>query len=307
MSSNERAPTFTVANFNLHAGIDGWGRPFDVVAACRALDADVVVLEECWTPAGRPEAGQAVLVASALGYAVVEEALATGRRAAPHEGADHRWMRSWDWRGGSHAIYLDGERPLGRRTSGSARFQTAESGAWGIAVLSRLPVVDRAVVELGRLPRDRARRVVLVTVVDVGGTKVTVAGTHMSHLSYGSPVHFRRLGAILGALPAVGDGPDASPGASPDGSPPVSPVVLVGDMNLWGPPTWALLGGRRCGGGRWRRAVRGRTWPAWRPHSQLDHILVRGPLTVEHAEVLPMAGSDHRPVRARLALDGSSP
>ena len=25
----------TVANFNLHAGVDGWGRPFDPIAVCR--------------------------------------------------------------------------------------------------------------------------------------------------------------------------------------------------------------------------------------------------------------------------------
>ena len=40
-------------------------------------------------------------------------------------------------------------------------------------------------------------------------------------------------------------------------------------MNLWGPPIHAFLG-------QWQRAVKGKTWPAWRPHSQLDHILVRG-------------------------------
>ena len=27
----------TVANFNMHAGVDGWGRPFDPIAACAAL------------------------------------------------------------------------------------------------------------------------------------------------------------------------------------------------------------------------------------------------------------------------------
>jgi endonuclease/exonuclease/phosphatase family metal-dependent hydrolase len=38
--------TFSIATFNMHAGVDGWGRPYDVVAACRLIDADVVVLEE---------------------------------------------------------------------------------------------------------------------------------------------------------------------------------------------------------------------------------------------------------------------
>ena len=52
----------------------------------------------------------------------------------------------------------------------------------------------------------------------------------------------------------------------------------------------------------WRRTVRGRTWPAGRPHSQIDHILVRAADGTEvlHSEVLPGVGSDHRPVRATL-------
>ena len=44
-------------------------------------------------------------------------------------------------------------------------------------------------------------------------------------------------------------------------------------MNLWGPPVRAFLPG-------WHRAVKGRTWPAWHPHSQIDHILVRGEVRV---------------------------
>ncbi|MDA8357537.1 MAG: endonuclease/exonuclease/phosphatase family protein [Actinomycetota bacterium] len=282
------SPAFVVANFNLHAGIDGWGRPFDVVEHCRAIDADVLVLEECWTPAERPETGQASVVAAALGYTVVARTLATGRRAGPHPRADERWMRPLDWRGSAHAIYLDGDRPLARSAATSERFRSAEPGGWGIALLSRLPVAAHHVIELGRLPWDRARRAALVARLEVGSARVTVVGTHMSHLSYGSPIHFRRLAAVLDADPEAARGP----------------AVLVGDMNLWGPPLLGLLSARRAAGRPpWRRAVKGRTWPAWRPHSQVDHILVRGPLAAERAEVLPMAGSDHRPVRARLVLE----
>jgi endonuclease/exonuclease/phosphatase family metal-dependent hydrolase len=270
-----KAEPFVVANFNLHAGVDGWGRPFDVVDACRALGADVIVLEETWAPDGAPSLAHAV--GSTLGYTVTEHPLADGRLAGPHPRADHRWMRPLDWRGSSHAIYLDGNRPFGARVTRSTRYREAKPGSWGIAVLSRFPVVDRHVIELGRLRRDRARRAALLVRIDVGDRVLTVVGTHMSHLSYGSPLHFRRLHRLL----EVEVGPD--------------PAVLAGDMNLWGPPVGAFFPG-------WRRVVRAKTWPAWSPHSQVDHILVRGGVDLLGGEALPMAGSDHRPVRARLTL-----
>ena len=52
----------------------------------------------------------------------------------------------------------------------------------------------------------------------------------------------------------------------------------------------------------WRRAVLGRTWPASRPHSQIDHILVRPQIGVVDSAVLGDVGSDHRPVRATLTI-----
>jgi len=281
-----------VANFNVHAGVDGWGRPFDVVAGCRPIDADVLVLEECWTPEAsatdRPSersgtdransTGTAEAVATALGYERYELTLATGRRAQPRPEANERWMQSMDWRGASHAIYLDQHRPMPPSIGRSPRFVEASPGRWGIAVLTRLPVVDHQEIDLGRLRRDRARRAALLVRLDVGGGRtLTVVGTHMTHLSYGSPLQFTRLRHLL--APLVGDGP----------------AVLVGDMNLWGPPVAALMPG-------WHRIVRGKTWPAWRPHSQVDHILARGPVRALRGEVLAMAGSDHRPVRAQLTL-----
>jgi endonuclease/exonuclease/phosphatase family metal-dependent hydrolase len=269
--------TFVVGTFNVHAGVDGWGRPFDVVGACRAIDADVLVLEETWTPEGNP--GVACAVGDALGYQVFEHALAGGRLARPHPHADHRWMRPLDWRGASHAIYLDSERPFSHQVRASSRFSEAQPGHWGLAVLSRLPITHTEVVELGRLSRDRARRAALVVGVRVGEEVVTVVGTHMSHITYGALLHFLRIRRHLRGLAGS------------------EPAVLVGDMNLWGPPVAAFFP-------RWRRALRGKTWPAWRPHSQVDHVLVHGRLDVVDADVLAMSGSDHRPARVRLRVQG---
>jgi endonuclease/exonuclease/phosphatase family metal-dependent hydrolase len=62
---------------------------------------------------------------------------------------------------------------------------------------------------------------------------------------------------------------------------------------MWGPVVSGALPG-------WRRAVRGRTWPAPRVQHQLDHILVNDGVRVLDSEVGDYNGSDHRPVRATL-------
>ena len=268
--------TFSVATFNLHAGVDGWGRPFDVVAACRAIDADVLVLQETWTPDDGP--GLAATVGEALGYATFEQTLAAGRLAGPDPLGDHRWMKPLDWRGSSHALYLDSERPLPAKVSSSRRYIDAPPGRWGVAVLSRVPARTEEVIALGRLEQDPARRFAVVVRIDVGGVPATVIGTHMSHITYGAPLQFLRLARALRRRVST-------PAA-----------ILAGDMNLWGPPVTAFFPG-------WHRAVRQRTWPAWRPHSQVDHILVRGPLKVLSGRALGPMGSDHQPVSARLAID----
>jgi endonuclease/exonuclease/phosphatase family metal-dependent hydrolase len=268
---------FVAASYNVHGGVDGWGRPHDVVGLCAQIDADVLVLQESWQPEGRPSVAQEV--GDALGYQVTEVHLAQGRRATPHPSPSAGWMRRFDWRTTSHAIFLDSERPFPAPVMAAPRYRDAEPGAWGVAVLSRLPVQRSEILPLTRLRRDRANRAVVTLQVEVAGRPVGVAGTHMSHLSHGSALHFRAVARMLDQV--FGDGP----------------VLLAGDMNLWGPPIHALLG-------QWHRAVKGKTWPAWRPHSQLDHILVRG-LAVRDGAVWPESGSDHRPVWARLALDPS--
>jgi endonuclease/exonuclease/phosphatase family metal-dependent hydrolase len=272
------ASSFRVATFNAHAGVDGWGRPYDVVAACQLLDADIVVLEENWAPAQGPSL--AARVSTALGYERRELTLASGRLAGPHPDADERWMRSFDWRGRSHAIFLDSERPFAAQTLRSPRFASAQPGSWGVAVLSRLPVTASAVIDLGRLARDRARRAALALFVEAAGIELVVVGVHMSHLTYGAPRQFLRLARAIRATFAT------------------MPVVLAGDMNLWGPPVRLFFPG-------WRRAVRARTWPAWRPHSQVDHVLVRGALRVIDAKAFGPVGSDHRPLRVTLAPEGA--
>jgi endonuclease/exonuclease/phosphatase family metal-dependent hydrolase len=298
----------TVATYNVHAGVDGWGRPFDVVEPCRQIDADVLVLQESWSPdVGRPLAHE---VAAALGYTVTELTLGRGRVVAPPSHAGGRWgPRLWDRH--AHGMRLNHSRASStarRRAQRLTGRRAAVRGTWGIALLSRLPVIRTWTIDLGQLRSDPARRGAIVADLDAGGTHLTVVGTHFAHLTQGSPLHMRRLRQTLGdvgrsrsllvsppesrarggsSLPAFTA--TAMTGAS---------AVLAGDMNLWGPPLLAMFPG-------WVRAVRGRSWPSWSawPVAQTDHILVTGRVRVVTGEVLRIGGSDHFPVRARLVID----
>jgi endonuclease/exonuclease/phosphatase family metal-dependent hydrolase len=149
-------------------------------------------------------------------------------------------------------------------------------GVWELALCSRLPITGRRTIPIGRIGGDPASpRSALVCTVEVGGLPVDIVGLHVSsRLWTFAPA--RHLNALRPQLP-----------------PPDRLAVIAGDCNLWGPGVVAMLPG-------WRRAFRGRTYPAARPHSQIDHVLVRENVTVVWGEVLAVTPSDHRPVRARL-------
>ena len=263
-------PTLTLATFNVHMGVDGWGSPFDVVAECAALDADILIMQESWAPDhGGPSTASSV--AQQLDYpTVLEEGLAHGRLFAPIPTTSRRWSPRFGQL--RKTLRLDRER---LRTTAGPTDRACVTGEWGLALLARVPVRDVGVIRLGRLRRDPARRAVLTCTTDLGGREVSVYGTHMSHLTHWSPAQYRLLGKKLPA-------PDRA-------------AVLAGDMNLWGPPVKSFFPA-------WRRAVTGRTWPAHRPHSQLDHVLITEALSVDSARVATRSGSDHRPVVVRLAL-----
>jgi len=267
------ATVLSVANFNMHCGMDGWGRRFDYVAAIAALDADMVVLEETWTTDGDAD-GQAERAARQLGYQVVTHDIGEGRRIRPQPDADDRWIAQPSMRDRNRALYIDGIRPVNRSVHSLTRWQEAEPGRMGLAVLVRpeLAIEASRVLELRLLKADRMRRAAIVLDLTVDDRLISVGGIHMSHLLYGSPRHFAELRQRLRTE------------ARPD-------AVLAGDMNSWGPLVRLFMRG-------WRRAVIGRSWPTWRPHSQIDHILVRGAVRPLAGVVFPHSGSDHRPIRA---------
>jgi endonuclease/exonuclease/phosphatase family metal-dependent hydrolase len=262
----------SVATFNVHCGVDGWGRPFDVVAECAALDADVLVMQESWTPADGG-LSTAATVGRDLGYQLYEEQLSTGRIFPPHPSANHRWGP----RPRSASVVFRLDNPHRPRSRNFDRLHPEFSlGTFGLAVLTRVPVTRREVIPLGRLKTDASRRLAIASTVPVGDGSMTVIGTHMSHLLQRSPVQYARLRNSL---------PDPESFAA----------VLTGDMNMWGPPLGAFFRG-------WRRVIRGRTWPAFRPHSQLDHMLVTPSVALVDARIAEATRSDHLPVRVTVAL-----
>jgi endonuclease/exonuclease/phosphatase family metal-dependent hydrolase len=150
------------------------------------------------------------------------------------------------------------------------------AGAWELAICSRLAASDWCELLLPSVFRDHAgERQALACTVRVGDVDVDLFGFHASSkLWYAGPVtHIRGLARHLPH--------------------PKRPAVIAGDFNLWGPGVRWLLPG-------WERAVLGRTYPAHRPHSQIDHVLVRNGVEVVDAAVLDEVGSDHRPVRVTL-------
>ncbi len=150
-------------------------------------------------------------------------------------------------------------------------------GTWELGICTRFPVVGRRLIPMGTVWRDPPgpRNAVALT-VDVAGIPVEVVGLHTSS-------KFWRLAPIQHLLTLR------------HGIVERGPQILVGDFNFWGPPIAAVMRG-------WDRPVRGRTFPAGHPHSQIDHILVRGGVRSLGGEVLAATPSDHRPVRARLQL-----
>ena len=268
------ATELTVVTFNLHGGVDAWGRRYDAVSVASSLGADVLLLQETWNNDGEPTMAQQI--AHEMDATVHEVELARGRRAQPHESAPARWSRARARFDGDHALYLDSVRPLEGKLSQSARVREATPGSLGLAIVSRLPLSTTRSVDLGPLRRDRARRSVLIAETEFDGGPIQIVCVHMGHLTHGSPRHFSKLSSIADSLGG-----------------PHSATIIGGDMNLWGPPVSLQMRG-------WHRAVKDKTWPSWRPHSQIDHLLVGDKLRVVGGRAVDERGSDHRPLLARL-------
>jgi endonuclease/exonuclease/phosphatase family metal-dependent hydrolase len=156
------------------------------------------------------------------------------------------------------------------------------TAAYGIALLSRYPARSWQVRRLPRIPFRfpffvlRARKMIVVEEepravvlgrLDTPAGPLTVANTHLSYVPGWGQWQLQQVRQDLAREPG--------------------PVVLMGDLNMRGALPALVTG--------YTPLARHRTFPADRPDSQLDHILLRGRLgrvVGSSAPHLPL--SDHR-------------
>ncbi|MFZ1062702.1 MAG: endonuclease/exonuclease/phosphatase family protein [Acidimicrobiales bacterium] len=261
-----------VASFNLHAGIDGWGRATRVLEHASQLGANVLVCPELWRGDQGPDLFDDLC--QRLGMRGLFVPLARGERVRASSGG-----RSWlPWLAhftGEHGLYFQEHRELtARQRHRRSSHGVLETGEWGLGLVTDLPIEEIRAVPLGRLTREKVNRYVIVARLCLEGRPFYVLGVHGAHLSHGSFRQYRELNRLARDLE------------------PALPTILAGDFNCWRPLLRLLLPG-------WRSMVRARTWPAKFPHSQIDHILARGPWT--HARGWASeGGSDHRALVANI-------
>jgi endonuclease/exonuclease/phosphatase family metal-dependent hydrolase len=253
-----------IATYNLLHGLDVRSGKVDLdaaAAAIAALEADVVAVQEVDRGLGRSGGcDQVAELASRLGQTGVFAPALLGDPTL-------RWQR------------------------GPGADPDPGGPAYGIGLLSALPLTAVAIAALpgggpgqarprrpdARRPpipyRDGEPRAALRVSVEAPWGPVAVTTAHLSFV----PWRGRRQLATVCAFARGG----------PDGA----AAVLLGDLNL--PPRVVEPALRRRG---WRTAAAGPTFPSWQPVAQLDHLLVRGDVTLTDLRVGPLGPSDHLPL-----------
>lgn len=262
-----------VLTANVHAGVDGYGRTTRVIEELLELSPDVLFVQELW----RGEmVDQFDDLRQGLGAEGAFCSLATCTRITQAPGG-----KGWQpWHGllsGDRGLYFDERLPLDeRRRRERDEAAGTEVGAWGVALLTRYPIRSVTTTPLPQLPGDKTTRALIVA--EIGGPigPFYAAAVHGAHLTDGSLRQYRTTARLLRAASQQG------------------PLVVGGDFNCWRPLLRTVLPG-------FRSAVRAKTWPAWRPHSQIDHLLLRGPWNVTNARAI-VTESDHRALSATLSL-----
>jgi endonuclease/exonuclease/phosphatase family metal-dependent hydrolase len=250
-------------------------------AAVRALDADVLALQE--VDRGQERSGGADLTRIAADAMGARD----HRFAAALVGPPGAWSAAPDEDrvGGPGAAAADATAALpavAPERLGALVDPAPRDPAYGVALISRLPVLAWRAVRVPPLPRPvpllvgrplRPRvvhdepRVAVTARLATDDGELTVATTHLSFIPAWNLVQLRRLVRALDR--EVGPGP----------------LVLTGDLNT-GPRRAAAVTGLTGLAG-------GPTFPAPAPRTQLDHLLGRR-VRASDGEVRHLPVSDHR-------------
>jgi endonuclease/exonuclease/phosphatase family metal-dependent hydrolase len=238
-----------------------------------SLNADLLILPELWRSDGEDFFET---LKARLGMDGVFVPLATGQRVTSGTGG-RTWQPLLAHLSGERGLFFDEHRTL----SNAQRVRRAtalgvQDGEWGLGLLTRLEIVDIRVESLGRLPREKVKRALIIATLRDADRTFYALAVHGAHLSHGSYRQYRRVSDIVDTLD------------------PALPILLGGDFNSWRPLLRLLLPG-------WRSLVNARTWPARTPHSQIDHLLVRGPWE-RLGGFASDGGSDHRALVADVRL-----
>lgn len=159
-------------------------------------------------------------------------------------------------------------------------------GEYGNALLTRLPLIESEVVHIPDPARESdniwyEHRTVLRAVLDAGGRRLTVLGSHFGL----APEEARS--AVETVLRLVDEAD--------------TPLVLMGDFNLRpGDEILRPLMNALTDAADGRESPR--TYPSDRPHEKIDYIFVSSDINVLSLKSKNTQMSDHRPLIARLAL-----
>lgn len=250
-----------VATFNILNGRSPADDRVDIdrfAAAVKALDADVLALQE--VDRNQPRSANADLTA------VAAEAMGA---------VEHRFVAALSGSPGATWMAATGD-------------EQPDQAAYGIALLSRCPVLSWEVIRLASTPtrvpmwfrgsrrpvlvRDEPR-VAVAARVQTPQRELTVVNAHLSFVSWWGR---HQLSRVMSSLESV------------------DPLLLVGDLNM------SLARARAITG--LTPLVDAPTFPAPEPREQLDHLLARGDVgRVVDCAVHEMPLSDHRAITLDLA------
>jgi len=170
----------------------------------------------------------------------------------------------------------------------SKNYLTNQNSAYGISIISKIPINEICLLKLGRSPvgipllvpneikgKMRPRMIYVSDEPRIAQAAILQNGITVinTHLSFVPGVNVRQLQVIKKWAKHL-------PGKK----------ILIGDLNLIGKIPAKVLG--------WNQLVEAKTYPSWKPRIQFDHALSADFKTseIERLEIPNLGVSDHLPI-----------